>query len=60
MMKKLFGMICYRYVYAIPGEIGDELADGVVLDKNIHKAKKVATKIVERRNGKLVSVEKVQ
>lgn len=39
-MKKLFGMICYRYVYAIPGEIGDETYDGVVLNKNIHQAKK--------------------
>ena len=57
-MKKLFGMICYRYVYAIPGEIGDETYDGVVLNKNIHQAKKEAAKIVERRKGKLVSVEK--
>ena len=35
-MKKLFGMICYRYVYAIPGEIGDETYDGVVLNNFVN------------------------
>lgn len=49
----------YRYVYAVKTDFGDEMHDGVVLNKNVHKAKKDAAKIVENRNGKLISVVRV-
>lgn len=57
-MKKMFGLNCYRYTYSVAGEYGDEMFNGVLLSKNIHRAKKDAQAVCNKRKAKLVSVEK--
>ena len=56
---KMFGLNCYRFTYTVETEDGVENFNSVVCCKNIHQARKQCNDIVEKRNGKLICVEKV-
>lgn len=56
---KVFGLNCYRFTYTVETEDGVENFNSVVCCRNIHQARKQCNDIVEKRNGKLICVEKV-